>query len=64
MLIVKPYSGQGFYIHPLDISVVKTFEMDNTEYTFCTASFSVLGFNTESQDMILGDVVLRNAYTA
>ncbi|KAJ7604943.1 aspartic peptidase domain-containing protein [Mycena polygramma] len=59
------FGGQGFPIHPLDITdVTYSVGPDNNNYTICVGSItSGAGILGEPGDAIYGDSFLRNVYT-
>ncbi|VDC07265.1 unnamed protein product [Peniophora sp. CBMAI 1063] len=57
--ITVTIGGRAYYIHPLDLTDIRTAQ----DFTFCTSSFSILGFDQSAFDFILGDTFMRNVYT-
>ncbi|KAG9125213.1 hypothetical protein FRC07_008556 [Ceratobasidium sp. 392] len=57
--------GHAIPIHPLDLTFVRTIEVNNKKITFCQNAFQP--FTSEAGrgtiDLILGDAFLRNVYT-
>ncbi|QRV89659.1 aspartyl protease [Ceratobasidium sp. AG-Ba] len=58
-------AGHTIPIHPLDLTIVNTIEVDHKNVTFCQNAFQP--FTSEAGggiiDLILGDAFLRNVYT-